>query len=128
MTQLPPISTRTDTRFPYTTLFRSIHAFPHLEGAHVKSGVEIGPYARARPGAKVGQGAKVGNFVEMKKAVLGAGANANHLSYIGDAEVGTGAHIGAGTITCNSDGFYTSQMQLARQECRRLGKDGVSKV
>src|SRR3546814_7428625 len=64
----------------------TIHAFSHLEGAHVKSGAEIGPYARLRPGAEVGQGAKVGNFVEMKKAVLGAGAKANHLSYIRSEE------------------------------------------
>lgn len=83
----------------------TIRAFSHLEGALVRSGAEIGPYARLRPGAQVGQGAKVGNFVEMKKAVLGPGAKANHLSYIGDAEVGAGANIGAGTITCNYDGF-----------------------
>lgn len=84
----------------------TIRAFSHLEGAIVKSGAEIGPYARLRPGAQVGQGAKVGNFVEIKKAVLGPGAKANHLSYIGDAEVGPGANIGAGTITCNYDGFF----------------------
>src|SRR3546814_17994679 len=118
MTQLPPISTRTDTRFPYTTLFRSIHAFPHLEGAHVKSGAEIGPYARLRPGAEVGQGAKVGNFVEMKKAVLGAGAKANHLSYIGDAEVGPGANIAAGTITCNYDGFFKYKTKIGQASSR----------
>jgi bifunctional UDP-N-acetylglucosamine pyrophosphorylase/glucosamine-1-phosphate N-acetyltransferase len=89
-----------------------IHAFSHLEGAHVKSGAEIGPYARLRPGAEVGQGAKVGNFVEMKKAVLGPGAKANHLSYIGDAEVGPGANIGAGTITCNYDGFFKYRTRI----------------
>lgn len=89
-----------------------IHAFSHLEGAHVKSGAEIGPYARLRPGAEVGQGAKVGNFVEMKKAVLGPGAKANHLSYIGDAEVGPGANIGAGTITCNYDGFFKYKTRI----------------
>jgi bifunctional UDP-N-acetylglucosamine pyrophosphorylase/glucosamine-1-phosphate N-acetyltransferase len=83
-----------------------IHAFSHLEGASVASGAEIGPYARLRPGAQVGARAKVGNFVEMKKAVLGEGAKANHLSYIGDADVGAGANIGAGTITCNYDGFF----------------------
>ena len=90
----------------------TIHAFSHLEGAKVLSGAEIGPYARLRPGAEVGQGAKVGNFVEMKKAVLGPGAKANHLSYIGDAEVGPGANIGAGTITCNYDGFFKYRTKI----------------
>ncbi|MGN6377036.1 MAG: bifunctional UDP-N-acetylglucosamine diphosphorylase/glucosamine-1-phosphate N-acetyltransferase GlmU [Sphingomonas sp.] len=83
----------------------AIHAFSHLEGATVAARADIGPYARLRPGAVVGEGARVGNFVEMKKAVLGKGAKANHLSYIGDADVGAGANIGAGTITCNYDGF-----------------------
>ncbi|PCD04621.1 bifunctional N-acetylglucosamine-1-phosphate uridyltransferase/glucosamine-1-phosphate acetyltransferase [Sphingomonas spermidinifaciens] len=82
-----------------------IHGFSHLEGCSIASGAEIGPYARLRPGADIREGAKVGNFVELKKAVLGAGAKANHLSYIGDAEVGSGANIGAGTITCNYDGY-----------------------
>ena len=83
-----------------------IRAFSHIEGASVESGAEIGPYARLRPGAEIGERAKVGNFVEVKKSRLGAGAKANHLSYIGDAEVGDGANIGAGTITCNYDGFF----------------------
>ena len=83
----------------------TIHAFSHLEGARVDSGAELGPYARLRPGAVIGANAKVGNFVEIKKATLGAGAKANHLSYIGDADVGAKANIGAGTITCNYDGF-----------------------
>ncbi|MES2987568.1 MAG: bifunctional UDP-N-acetylglucosamine diphosphorylase/glucosamine-1-phosphate N-acetyltransferase GlmU [Pseudomonadota bacterium] len=82
-----------------------IHAFSHIEGATVMSGAEVGPYARLRPGAVMEQGSKVGNFVEMKKAVLGPGAKANHLTYLGDAKVGAGANIGAGTITCNYDGF-----------------------
>ena len=82
-----------------------IRAFSHLEGADVESGAVIGPYARLRPGAKIGAGARVGNFVEIKNADLGAGAKANHLSYVGDAHVGAGANIGAGTITCNYDGF-----------------------
>ena len=84
----------------------TIHAFSHLEGATVAARAEIGPYARLRPGADIGEKAKVGNFVEVKKARLGKGAKANHLSYIGDAEVGPGANIGAGTITCNYDGFF----------------------
>src|SRR5690606_37800615 len=78
-----------------------IHAFCHLEGARVATGASVGPYARLRPGAVLEEGAKVGNFVEMKKAVLGPGAKANHLTYLGDATVGAGANIGAGTITCN---------------------------
>ncbi|NQW12372.1 MAG: bifunctional UDP-N-acetylglucosamine diphosphorylase/glucosamine-1-phosphate N-acetyltransferase GlmU [Alphaproteobacteria bacterium] len=82
-----------------------IRAFSHLEGARVASGAVIGPYARLRPGAEIGQDARVGNFVEVKAATLEAGAKVNHLSYIGDARVGAGANIGAGTITCNYDGF-----------------------
>lgn len=83
----------------------TIRAFSHLEGASVASGAEIGPYARLRPGAEIGERAKVGNFVEVKKASLGKGAKASHLSYLGDAEIGAGANVGAGTITCNYDGF-----------------------
>jgi bifunctional UDP-N-acetylglucosamine pyrophosphorylase/glucosamine-1-phosphate N-acetyltransferase len=81
-----------------------IKAFSHLEGCMVHGGALIGPYARLRPGADIGPGAHVGNFVEIKAATLGAGAKANHLSYIGDAEIGPGTNIGAGTITCNYDG------------------------
>jgi bifunctional UDP-N-acetylglucosamine pyrophosphorylase/glucosamine-1-phosphate N-acetyltransferase len=84
----------------------TIRAFCHIEGASLASGVEAGPYARLRPGAVLEENAKVGNFVEMKKAVLGKGAKANHLTYLGDAEVGAGANIGAGTITCNYDGYF----------------------
>ena len=83
-----------------------IRAFSHLEGAHVGAQCEVGPYARLRPGAVMEQGSKVGNFVEMKQAVLGEGAKANHLSYLGDATIGAGANIGAGTITCNYDGYF----------------------
>ena len=83
-----------------------IRAFSHLEGATIGEGCEVGPYARLRPGSVMEQGSKVGNFVEMKKTVLGAGAKANHLTYLGDAEVGAGANIGAGTITCNYDGYF----------------------
>ena len=82
-----------------------IRAFSHLEGAAVDQGASIGPYARLRPGAVIGQGARVGNFVEVKNATLEAGAKANHLSYVGDARVGAAANVGAGTITCNYDGF-----------------------
>jgi bifunctional UDP-N-acetylglucosamine pyrophosphorylase / glucosamine-1-phosphate N-acetyltransferase len=82
-----------------------IHAFSHLEGAHVASGASVGPFARLRPGADIAGNARIGNFVEIKKATIEAGAKVNHLSYIGDARVGAGANIGAGTITCNYDGF-----------------------
>jgi len=84
----------------------TIRAFSHLEGATVGEGCEVGPFARLRPGAVLERKAKVGNFVEVKKAVLGEGAKANHLSYLGDAEIGAGANIGAGTITCNYDGYF----------------------
>ncbi|WP_232493177.1 bifunctional UDP-N-acetylglucosamine diphosphorylase/glucosamine-1-phosphate N-acetyltransferase GlmU [Novosphingobium kaempferiae] len=92
-----------------------IHAFSHLEGATLESGVAIGPYARLRPGAVLKANSKVGNFVEMKKAVLGEGAKANHLSYIGDAVVGAGANIGAGTITCNYDGYFKHQTVIGER-------------
>jgi bifunctional UDP-N-acetylglucosamine pyrophosphorylase/glucosamine-1-phosphate N-acetyltransferase len=82
-----------------------IRSFSHLEGAHVSAGASVGPFARLRPGTKLGAGAKVGNFVETKGAEFGAKAKANHLAYIGDTSVGAGANIGAGTITCNYDGF-----------------------
>ncbi len=82
-----------------------IKAFSHVEGANIGKAAIIGPYARLRPGTVVGGEAKVGNFVETKNAVLGDGAKVNHLSYIGDAEIGAKANIGAGTITCNYDGF-----------------------
>lgn len=82
-----------------------IHAFSHLEGAQVESGVHAGPFARLRPGTRLGKDAKVGNFVEIKAADVGPGAKISHLSYIGDAKVGAEANIGAGTITCNYDGF-----------------------
>ena len=83
----------------------TIRAFCHFEGATIETGAEIGPYARLRPGAELGSKAKAGNFVEIKKAKIGAGAKVNHLTYIGDAIVGAGANIGAGTITCNYDGY-----------------------
>ena len=82
-----------------------ILANSHLEGASISSGARIGPFARLRPGADIGEDAHIGNFVEVKKAVIGRGAKANHLSYIGDARVGAGSNIGAGTITCNYDGY-----------------------
>ncbi|MFC7049371.1 bifunctional UDP-N-acetylglucosamine diphosphorylase/glucosamine-1-phosphate N-acetyltransferase GlmU [Emcibacter nanhaiensis] len=82
-----------------------IHSFSHLEGATVHEGASIGPFARLRPAADIGEGAKIGNFVEVKKSTIEKGAKVSHLTYIGDARVGEGANIGAGTITCNYDGF-----------------------
>jgi bifunctional UDP-N-acetylglucosamine pyrophosphorylase/glucosamine-1-phosphate N-acetyltransferase len=82
-----------------------IRAFSHLEGARVARGAIIGPYARLRPGTQVGVGAHVGNFVELKNTSLGDGAKANHLTYLGDADVGDATNVGAGTITCNYDGW-----------------------
>ncbi len=84
----------------------TIHAFSHVEGASVGKGVNVGPFARLRPGAQLNPGAKVGNFVEIKNAVIGEGAKVSHLTYIGDADIGAGANIGAGTITCNYDGYF----------------------
>jgi bifunctional UDP-N-acetylglucosamine pyrophosphorylase/glucosamine-1-phosphate N-acetyltransferase len=81
-----------------------IRSFSHLDGAHVGRNAIVGPFARLRPGAKLEADVHVGNFVEVKEALIEAGAKANHLSYIGDARVGPGANIGAGTITCNYDG------------------------
>jgi bifunctional UDP-N-acetylglucosamine pyrophosphorylase/glucosamine-1-phosphate N-acetyltransferase len=82
-----------------------IHSFSHLEGARVGKGASVGPFARLRPGARLGEGSRVGNFVEIKAAEIGAGAKINHLSYIGDATIGAASNIGAGTITCNYDGY-----------------------
>lgn len=83
-----------------------IRAFSHLEGCMVREDALVGPYARLRPGADIGEEAHIGNFVEVKKVTVGKGAKANHLSYLGDGTVGAGANIGAGTIFCNYDGFF----------------------
>ncbi len=90
----------------------TIHAFSHIEGATVATGASVGPFARLRPGADLQQKAKVGNFCEVKKAVIGPGAKVNHLTYIGDATIGAGANIGAGTITCNYDGYNKHLTQI----------------
>jgi bifunctional UDP-N-acetylglucosamine pyrophosphorylase/glucosamine-1-phosphate N-acetyltransferase len=83
----------------------TIHAFSHIEGATIGAKASIGPFARIRPGTRLGAKTKVGNFVELKKAEIAEGAKVNHLSYVGDSSVGARANIGAGTITCNYDGF-----------------------
>ena len=90
----------------------TIRAFSHLEGVRVGPRAIIGPYARLRPGTQVGEAAHVGNFVELKAVDLGAGAKANHLTYLGDASVGPGSNIGAGTISCNYDGFVKSRTEI----------------
>lgn len=90
----------------------TIRAFSHIEGARVRSGATIGPFARLRPGADIGPGAKVGNFCEVKNAVIEEGAKVNHLTYVGDAHVGARANIGAGTITCNYDGFQKFRTEI----------------
>jgi bifunctional UDP-N-acetylglucosamine pyrophosphorylase / glucosamine-1-phosphate N-acetyltransferase len=89
-----------------------IHAFSHLEGASVGPGATIGPFARLRPGAALAEKAKVGNFVEIKNANVAKGAKVNHLTYIGDADIGANANIGAGVITCNYDGFFKYRTQI----------------
>lgn len=91
-----------------------IRAFSHLEGCHVSRGAVVGPYARLRPGAELAEDVHVGNFVEIKNAVLHEGAKANHLTYIGDAEVGEKTNIGAGTITCNYDGVFKHRSVIGR--------------
>ena len=91
-----------------------IRAFSHLEGAHVGRGARVGPFARLRPGADLGADVHIGNFVEVKQAKIEAGAKANHLSYIGDARVGAGANIGAGTITCNYDGIAKHHTDIGK--------------
>jgi bifunctional UDP-N-acetylglucosamine pyrophosphorylase/glucosamine-1-phosphate N-acetyltransferase len=89
-----------------------IHAFSHLEGAHVGAGVSIGPFARLRPGASLAEGVRIGNFVEIKNAVLDAGVKVNHLAYVGDSHVGENANIGAGAITCNYDGVNKHRTEI----------------
>lgn len=90
----------------------TIRAFSHLEGCHVSRGAVVGPYARLRPGAELAEDTRVGNFVEIKNATLAEGAKVNHLSYIGDASIGEKTNIGAGTITCNYDGFMKHHTEI----------------
>ena len=90
----------------------TINSFSHLENCKIKDKVEVGPYARLRPGTILEEGSKVGNFVEVKKSVIGKKTKVNHLSYIGDSELGKSVNIGAGTITCNYDGFKKSKTKI----------------
>ncbi len=89
-----------------------IRAFSHLEGCHVARGAIVGPYARLRPGAELAEDVRVGNFVEIKNASLDAGAKVNHLSYVGDADLGAGCNVGAGSVTCNYDGVRKHRTQI----------------
>tara|TARA_Y100001935_G_scaffold165517_1_gene136146 strand:- start:2575 stop:3198 length:624 start_codon:yes stop_codon:yes gene_type:complete len=90
----------------------NIKSFSHLENCIIESKVDIGPYARIRPGALLKEGSKVGNFVEIKKSTLGKNSKVNHLTYIGDSQIGKSVNIGAGTITCNYDGIKKSKTKI----------------
>jgi len=89
-----------------------INSFSHLEGCRIKNKVEVGPYARLRPGTILEEESKIGNFVEVKKSTVGKKSKINHLSYIGDSELGKGVNVGAGTITCNYDGVNKSKTKI----------------
>jgi len=89
-----------------------INSFSHLEDCKIKDKVEVGPYARLRPGTTLEEGSKIGNFVEVKKSTVGKKSKINHLSYIGDSEIGKGVNVGAGTITCNYDGVKKSKTKI----------------
>jgi len=89
-----------------------INSFSHLEDCKIKSKVEVGPYARLRPGTTLEEGSKIGNFVEVKKSTVGKRSKINHLSYIGDSEIGKGVNVGAGTITCNYDGVKKNKTKI----------------
>jgi bifunctional UDP-N-acetylglucosamine pyrophosphorylase/glucosamine-1-phosphate N-acetyltransferase len=91
-----------------------VRAFSHLEDCHVSQGAVVGPYARLRPGAEIGNNARIGNFVEVKAAQIGEGAKVNHLSYVGDADIGAGANLGAGTVTCNYDGVLKHRTRVGK--------------
>ena len=90
----------------------TINSFSHLEGCKIKNKVEVGPYARLRPETILEEGSKIGNFVEVKKSTIGKKSKINHLSYIGDSEIGKGVNVGAGTITCNYDGIKKSKTKI----------------
>ena len=89
-----------------------IKSFSHLENCKIENKVDIGPYARIRPGAILKEGSKVGNFVEIKKGIIGKKSKVNHLTYIGDSDIGKSVNIGAGTITCNYDGVKKSKTKI----------------
>jgi len=90
----------------------TIKSFSHLENCKIENKVDVGPYARIRPGVTLKEGSKIGNFVEIKKSIIGKNSKVNHLSYIGDSNVGKSVNIGAGTITCNYDGVKKSKTKI----------------
>ena len=90
----------------------TIDSFSHLENCKIENKVDIGPYARIRPGTILKEGSRIGNFVEVKKSIIGKKSKINHLSYVGDSEIGKGVNIGAGTITCNYDGINKSKTKI----------------
>ena len=90
----------------------TIKSFSHFENCRVENKVEVGPYARIRPGTVLKEGSKVGNFVEIKKGIIGKKSKVNHLTYIGDSDIGKSVNIGAGTITCNYDGVKKSKTKI----------------
>ena len=90
----------------------TIHSFSHLENTKIENNVTVGPYARLRPGSVLKPGSRVGNFVEIKKSVIGKGTKINHLSYIGDSQIGKKVNVGAGTITCNYDGIKKNKTKI----------------
>jgi UDP-N-acetylglucosamine diphosphorylase/glucosamine-1-phosphate N-acetyltransferase len=90
----------------------TINSFSHLENCKIENKVDVGPYARIRPGTILKEGSKIGNFVEVKKSIVGKKSKVNHLSYIGDSDIGENVNIGAGTITCNYDGFKKSKTKI----------------
>ncbi len=90
----------------------TIHAFCHFEGCHISRGAEVGPFARLRPGAELAEDVKIGNFVEVKNAIVDEGAKINHLAYVGDAHVGARSNLGAGTIVCNYDGVFKHRTEI----------------
>jgi len=89
-----------------------IKSFSHLESCKIENKVELGPYARIRPNTVIKEGSRVGNFVEIKKSIIGKKSKVNHLSYVGDSEIGKSVNIGAGTITCNYDGIKKSKTKI----------------
>ena len=93
----------------------TIKSFSHLENCKIENKVDIGPYARIRPGVVLKEGSKVGNFVEIKKSILGKKSKVNHLTYIGDTSIGKSVNVGAGTITCNYDGYKKSQTEIGHK-------------
>jgi bifunctional UDP-N-acetylglucosamine pyrophosphorylase / glucosamine-1-phosphate N-acetyltransferase len=90
----------------------TINSFSHLENCKIENKVDVGPYARIRPGTILKEGSRIGNFVEVKKSIIGKKSKVNHLSYIGDSDIGKNVNIGAGTITCNYDGFKKSKTKI----------------